>query len=62
VRNYDPGVDDLQESHFDTTPQRENLLRLVPEDELLRTDLQMLWEWYDRLVDQERSIRKRLVE
>jgi transposase len=52
----------VQESHFGTTSRRTELWKVLPEDPLLRTDLQMLWEWYDLLVDQEASIRKRLVE
>jgi transposase len=52
----------VQESHFANASQRAELMKLLPQDQLLRTDLQMLWEWYDLLVGQEGSIRKRLVE
>jgi transposase len=52
----------VQESHFGAASQRAELLKLLPENQLLRADLQMLWEWYDLLVDHEQSIRKRLIE
>jgi transposase len=52
----------IQESDFDTMPQRAKLLGLLPQEQLLQADLQMLWEWYDLLVGQEASIRKRLIE
>jgi transposase len=51
----------VQECHFAGSGRREELLEQLPRNELLRTNQEMLWEWYDVLVDEEKGMRKRLI-
>lgn len=51
----------VQEEHFAGEQERADVLKQLPESEVLRADLKMLWEWYDLLCDQEKRARRRLV-
>jgi transposase len=51
----------VRESRFGDQDGRDSLLARLPEDRALRADLELLWQGYDLLLEQEDQLRRRLV-